>query len=188
MMLALLAAPASHAQDTTFLVTDAGIGRLNADTPYTVKDVSAALGGMPVTESKIYYDDIAVPVLERRATASACCWRSSAGRAAHLACRHLCAEAVTSTGVRSACHGKVFHKLPDRRCRNGLEQQKGCLLSGADLRTSAWSSLRLRDRDDSLPRPTCSPAARSRHHLDLERVVLGVSRSLDRRILRAHDL
>ena len=29
-MLALLAAPASHGQNNTFLVTDAGIGRLNA--------------------------------------------------------------------------------------------------------------------------------------------------------------
>ena len=30
-MLALLAAPASYAQSTTFLVTDAGIGRLTAE-------------------------------------------------------------------------------------------------------------------------------------------------------------
>ena len=30
-MLALLAAPASHAQSKTFLVTDAGIGRLTAE-------------------------------------------------------------------------------------------------------------------------------------------------------------
>src|SRR6185437_15590847 len=63
-MLALLAAPASHAQSKTFLVTDAGIGRLTAETPYTVKDVSAALGGLPVKTTTIYYRDIAISALE----------------------------------------------------------------------------------------------------------------------------
>src|SRR5262249_21279109 len=63
-MLALLA-PASHAQDkTTFLVTDAGIGHLTSQTPYTVAAVSEALGGLPVKATTIYYAHIAIPALE----------------------------------------------------------------------------------------------------------------------------
>ena len=59
-MLALLAAPASQAQNkTTFLVTDAGIGRLTAQTCLTtVKDVSAALAAACRSRSTtIYYRD-----------------------------------------------------------------------------------------------------------------------------------
>ena len=63
-MLALLAAPASHAQNRTFFVTDAGIGRVTSQTPYTAAAVSAALGGLPVKATTIYYKQIAIPALE----------------------------------------------------------------------------------------------------------------------------
>jgi len=155
MMLALLAAPASHAQDTTFLVTDAGIGRLNADTPYTVKDVSAALGGMPVTESKIYYDDIAVPVLEATRDGKRMLLAFKRRGGLHISHAVTYApEAVTSTGVSVGMPmGKVFHKLPDRRCRNGLEQQKGLVFCPAPDLSDVRLEFRCNyaTRDDSLP-------------------------------------
>jgi hypothetical protein len=126
-MLALLAAPASHAQNNTFLVTDAGIGRLNAETTYAAKDVSAALGGMTVAESKIYYEDIPIPVLEatRDGKRMLLAFRREGGLHISRAITYA-PESVTSTGVSVGMPmAKVFHRLPDRRCRNGLEQEKG---------------------------------------------------------------
>ena len=126
-MLALLAAPASHAQNRTFFVTDAGIGRLNAKTVYAAKDVSAALGGMPVAESKIYYENIAIPVLEatRDGKRMLLAFKREGGLHISRAITYA-PESVTSTGVSVGMPmAKVFHRLPDRRCRNGLEQEKG---------------------------------------------------------------
>jgi hypothetical protein len=57
-MLALLGAPAAQGQERTiFLVTDVGVGRINAETPYTVEAVSTALGGLLVTVTKINWED-----------------------------------------------------------------------------------------------------------------------------------
>ena len=126
-MLALLAAPASHAQNRTFFVTDAGIGRLNAETMYAAKDVSAALGGMPVAESKLYYENIPIPVLEatRDGKRMLLAFKREGGLHISRAITYA-PESVTSTGVSVGMPmAKVFHRLPDRRCRNGLEQEKG---------------------------------------------------------------
>jgi hypothetical protein len=154
-MLALLAAPASHAQDRTFLVTDAGIGRISAETPYTVKDVSAALGGMPVTESKIYYDHIAVPVLEAKRDGKRMLLAFKRRGGLHISHAVTYApEAVTSTGVSVGMPmAKVFHKLPDRHCRNGLEQEKGLVFCPAPDLASVRLEFRCdyATRSDSLP-------------------------------------
>jgi hypothetical protein len=132
-MLALLAAPASHAQNRTFFVTDAGIGRLNAETVYAARDVSAALGGMPVAESKIYYENIAIPVLEatRDGKRMLLAFKREGGLHISRAITYA-AESVTSTGIAVGMPmAKVFHRLPDRHCRNGLEQEKGLVFCPA---------------------------------------------------------
>ena len=126
-MLALLAAPASHAQNRTFFVTDAGIDRLNAETMYAAKDVSAALGGMPVAESKLYYENIPIPVLEatRDGKRMLLAFKREGGLHISRAITYA-PESVTSTGVSVGMPmAKIFHRLPDLRCRNGLEQEKG---------------------------------------------------------------
>ena len=133
MMLALLAAPASHAQDTTFLVTDAGIGRLTAETPYTVKDVSAALGGLPVKTTTIYYRDIAISALEamRDGKRVLLAFRRSGGMDVDRATTYA-PESVTSTGVAMGTPmGEVFEELPEPSCRNGLERQAGLVFCPA---------------------------------------------------------
>ena len=126
-MLALLAAPASYAQSTTFLVTDAGIGRLTAETPYTVNDVSAALGGLPVKTTTIYYRDIAIAALEatRDGKRVLLAFRRSGGVDVDRATTYA-PESVTSTGVAMGTPmGEVFEVLPEPSCRNGLERQAG---------------------------------------------------------------
>ncbi|HEY4167620.1 MAG TPA: DUF1131 family protein [Reyranella sp.] len=154
-MLALLAAPASQAQNHTFLVTDAGIGRLNGDTTYAVKDVSAALGGMTVTESKIYYEDIPIPVLEatRDGKRMLLAFKREGGLHISRAITYA-PEAVTSTGVSVGMPmAKVFHHLPDQRCRNGLEQEKGRVFCPAPDLENVRLMFRCdyATRDDSLP-------------------------------------
>jgi len=154
-MLALLAAPASHGHDNTFLVTDAGIGRLNALTPYAVKDVSTALGGLPVTETKIYYEDIPIPVLEatRDGKRVLLAFRREAGLHLSRAITYA-PESVTSTGVAVGMPmAKVFRRLPDRRCRNGLEQETGLVFCPAPDLANVRLEFRCNyaTRNDTLP-------------------------------------
>ena len=154
-MLALLAAPASEAQNNTFLVTDAGIGRLDAETLYAVKDVSAALGGMTVVESKIYYEDIPIPVLEamRDGKRMLLAFKREGGLHISRAITYA-PEAVTSTGVSVGMPmAKVFGRLPDRRCRNGLEQEKGRVFCPAPDLENVRLMFRCdyTTRNDSLP-------------------------------------
>jgi hypothetical protein len=154
-MLALLAASASHGHDTTFLVTDAGIGRLNAQTLYAAKDVSAALGGLPVAETKLYYENIPIPVLEakRDGKRMLLAFRREAGLHLSRAITYA-PESVTSTGVAVGMPmAKVFHRLPDPRCRNGLEQEKGLVFCPAPDLANVRLEFRCNyaTRGDSLP-------------------------------------
>lgn len=155
-MLALLAAPASHAQDkTTFLVTDAGIGRLNGRTTYAPQSVSAALGGMPVTEIKMNFEDFAFPALEatRDGKRMLLAFKRESGLGISRAIAYA-PESVTTTGVTVGMPmAKVFHRLPDRRCRNGLEQEHGLVFCPAPDMSNVRLEFRCNyaTRDDVLP-------------------------------------
>ena len=169
-MLALLAAPASQAQNkTTFLVTDAGIGRLNADTVYAAKDVSAAFGGMTVTETKIFYEKIPIPVLEatRDGKRMLLAFKREGGLHISRAITYA-PESVTSTGVSVGMPmAKVFPHLPDRRCRNGLEQEKGRVFCPApDL-----ENVRLEFRCDYATRNDSLPPAKVLAHCPVEAII-----------------
>jgi hypothetical protein len=132
-MLALLAAPASYAQSKTFLVTDAGIGRLTSQTRYAVKDVSAALDGLPVKTTTIYYRDIAISALEamRDGKRVLLAFRRSGGVNVDRATAYA-PESVTSTGVAMGTPmSEVFEELPEPSCRNGLERQAGLVFCPA---------------------------------------------------------
>jgi len=92
-----------------------------------VKDVSAALDGLPVKTTTIYYRDIAISALEamRDGKRMLLAFKREGGLHISRAITYA-PEAVTSTGVSVGMPmAKVFHRLPDRRCRNGLEQEKG---------------------------------------------------------------
>ena len=132
-MLALLAAPASHAQNKTFLVTDDGIGRLTSHTPYTAAAVSAALGGLPVKPTTIYYAHIAVPALEvtREGKRVLLAFKREGGVDVSRATVYA-PDSVTATGVAMGTPmGEVFEELPDPTCRNGLERQSGLVFCPA---------------------------------------------------------
>ena len=132
-MLALLAAPASHAQSKTFLVTDAGIGRLTAQTRYAVKEVSAALGGLPVKTTTIYYRSIAISALEamRDGKRVLLAFKQHGGVNVDRATAYA-PESVTSTGVAmGTLMSEVFEELPEPSCRNGLERQAGLVFCHA---------------------------------------------------------
>ncbi|MBS0526561.1 MAG: DUF1131 family protein [Proteobacteria bacterium] len=130
---ALLAAPASHAQDKTFFVSDAGIGRLTAETRYTVNDVSAALGGLPVKATTVYYRDIAISALEalRDGKRVLLAFKREGGVDVARATAYA-PESVTSTGVAMGTPmSEVFEELPEPSCRNGLERQAGLVFCPA---------------------------------------------------------
>ena len=132
-MLALLAAPASHAQNRKFLVTDEGIGRLTSHTPYTAAAVSAALGGLPVTPTTIYYAHIAVPALEatRDGKRGLLVFKREGGVDVARATAYA-PDSVTSTGVAMGTPmGRVFEELPDPGCRKGLDRQTGLVFCPA---------------------------------------------------------
>jgi len=154
-VLALLAAPASHAQDKTFLVTDAGIGRLTAETPYTVKGVSAALGGLTVKPTTIYFRNIAIAALEamREGKRVLLAYKRPGGVDVARASVYA-PESVTSTGVAIGTPmGEVFEQLPDPNCRNGLERQSGLVFCPAPNLENVRFAFRCNyeTRGDALP-------------------------------------
>jgi hypothetical protein len=155
-MLALLAAPVSHAQNkTTFLVTDAGIGRLNGRTTYAPQSVSTALGGMPVAETKINFEDFSIPALEatRDGKRMVLAFKREGGLGISRAITYA-PESVTSTGVSVGMPmAKVFHRLPDQRCRNGLDQEHGLVFCPAPDMSNVRLEFRCNyaTRDDVLP-------------------------------------
>jgi len=124
-ILALLVAPVSHGQVRTLRVTDDGVGGITARTPYTPEAVSAALGGLPVKATKIYFDNIAVPALEAMRD----------GKRVLLAFRHPAGTRViravvfapdgeTSTGVEiGMLMSRIYDHLPNLQCRDGLDQE-----------------------------------------------------------------
>ena len=132
-MLALLAAPASQAQNKTFLVTDDGIGRLTAHTPYTAAAVSAALGGLPVKAATIYYAHIAIPALEATRDGQRVLLAFKREGSVDVARATAYApDSVTSTGVAMGTPmSEVFEELPDSSCRNGLDRQAGLVFCPA---------------------------------------------------------
>jgi hypothetical protein len=132
-MLVIAAALPAHAQGKRFLVTNDGIGGITSRTECTPKAVSAALGGLPVKATEVFFDDIAVPVLEvtrddkRVLLAFKRRPGSRVGRAVAYA-----PESVTSTGVSIGTPmAKVYDQLPNRDCRNGLQQQTGLVFCPA---------------------------------------------------------
>jgi hypothetical protein len=151
----LLWAPASHGRNPPFLVTDNGVGDIDSRTPCTPKAVSAGLGGLPVAATKVYYDDIAVPVLEatRDGKRVLLAYRRSGGDLVS----HVIAyapETTTSTGVEiGTAMAEVYAKLPNRRCRNGLEQQKGLVFCPAPYLGNVRFAFRCNyaTRGDALP-------------------------------------
>ena len=155
-MLALLAAPASHAQNkTTFLVTDAGIGRLNGRTTYAPPSVSVALGGMPVTEIKMNFGNFVLPALEatRDGKRMLLAFKREGGLGISRAIT-FAPEAVTTTGVSVGMPmAKVFHRLPDQHCRNGLDQEHGLVFCPAPDMSNVRLEFRCNyaTRDDVLP-------------------------------------
>jgi hypothetical protein len=133
-MLALLAAPASFAQTVkTFFVTDVGIGRLNGRTLYSPKAVSAAMGGLPVTATTIKFDNISIPVLEATRDGKVVLRVFPRQGGMHISRAIAFApDAVTSTGVAVGMPmSKVFHRLPNQDCRNGMDQEKGLVFCAA---------------------------------------------------------
>jgi hypothetical protein len=116
-----------------FLVTDTSVGDITSRTPCTPKAVSAGLGGLPVAATKVYYDDIAIPVLEatRDGKRVLLAYQRPGGDLISRVIAYA-PESVTSTGVAiGAPMSEVYAKLPDRRCRNGLERQTGLVFCPA---------------------------------------------------------
>jgi hypothetical protein len=133
-MLALLAAPAAHAQTVkTFLVTDVGIGRLNGRTLYSPKAVSAAMGGLPVTATTINFDKIPIPVLEATRDGKLVLRVFQREGGMHISrAIAFATDAVTSTGIAVGTPmSKVFHRLPNPDCRNGMDLEKGLVFCPA---------------------------------------------------------
>ena len=132
-ILALLAAPVSHGQARTLRITDDGVGGITARTPYTPEAVSAALGGLPVKATKIYFEDIPVPALEatRDGKRVLLVFKHPAGtrviRAVVFA-----PDSETSTGVAiGMLMSRIYQHLPDLQCRNGLDEQSGLVFCPA---------------------------------------------------------
>jgi hypothetical protein len=168
-MLALLAAPASQAQSHTFLVTDAGIGRLTAQTRFTVKDVSAALGGLPVKATTIYYKTIAIAALEatRDGKRVLLAFRRSGGVDVARATAYA-PESVTSTGVAMGTRmSEVFDELPEPSCRNGLERQAGLVFCPAPN----LENVRFAFRCDYATHGDALPPVDVLAHCPLERII-----------------
>lgn len=167
-MLALLA-PASHAQNKTFLVTDTGIGRLTSHTPYTAAAVSAALGGLPVEATTIYYKSIAVPALEalRDGKRVLLAFKRDGGVDVFRATAYA-SDSVTSTGVAmGTLMGEVFEKLPDPNCRNGLERQAGLVFCPAP----SLENVRFAFRCDYATRGDVLPPAEVLERCPLDRII-----------------
>jgi len=154
-MLALLGMPAANGQDRTFLVTDVGVGRINAETPYTVEAVSAALGGLPVTATKIHYGHFPIAVLEatRDGKRVLLAFEREAGTRVARAVS-FAPESVTSTGVSIGTPmARVYGPLPDPGCRAGREQETGLVFCPAPYLDNVRFAFRCNHstRDDTLP-------------------------------------
>jgi hypothetical protein len=168
-MLALLAAPASHAQDKTFLVTDDGIGRLTSRTPYTAAAVSAALGGLPVKPTTIYYANIAVPALEatRDGKRVLLAFKRAGGIDVSRATAYA-PDSVTSTGVAMGTPmGEIFEDLPDSSCRNGLDRQAGLVFCPAP----SLSNVRYAFQCSYATKGDALPPAKVLEHCPLARII-----------------
>ena len=168
-MLALIAAPASHAQDKTFLVTDTGIGHLTSHTPYTAAAVSAALGGLTVKATTIYYKDIAVHALEalRDGKRVLLAFKRPGGVDVSRATAYA-PDAVTSTGVAMGTPmGEALDELPDRDCRNGLDRQSGLIFCPAP----SLSNVRFAFRCDYPRHGDALPPVNVLKHCPLERII-----------------
>jgi hypothetical protein len=133
-MLALLAAPASHSQThLPFLVTDRGIGGITAQTAYTPQAVSAALGGLPVAATTIYFDKFPISALEatRDGKRVLLAFPSPDGDRVARAVAYA-PDAATSTGVIvGTLMGTVFSGMAHRGCRAGLDDQAGLVFCPA---------------------------------------------------------
>jgi len=155
-MLALIAAPASHGQTRLpLLISDDGIGGITADTPYTPQAVSAALGGLPVMATKVYFDKIPIPTLEatREGKRVLLAFGGAGGDRVTRAVAYA-PDAVTSTGVAVGTPmGEVFSRLPNRSCRNGLEDQSGLVFCPAPYFSNIRFAFRCNHAtpDDELP-------------------------------------
>jgi len=156
-----LIAPASQgqgqgqAQSRPFRVSDAGIGGITAQTPYTPEAVSARLGGLPVRAITLHYEDFPIPALEatRDGKRVLLVFRHEAG--IHVARAVTYApESVTVTGVAIGTPmGQVFAHLPNQNCRNGLEQETGLVFCPASDLANVRYAFRCNyaTRDDALP-------------------------------------
>ncbi len=168
-MLALLAAPASHAQNKTFLVTDEGIGHLTSDTPYSAAAVSAALGGLPVKATTVYYAHIAIPALEatRGGKRVLLAFRREGGVDVARATLYA-PDSVTTTGVAMGTPmGEVFEELPDPSCRNGLERQAGLVFCPAPN----LSNVRFAFQCNHVAEGDALPPAKVLAHCPLARII-----------------
>ncbi len=168
-ILALLAAPASHAQNKTFLVTDDGIGRLTSHTPYTAAAVSAALGGLPVKPTTIYYAHIAVPALEatRDGKRVLLAFKREGGVDVSRATAYA-SDSVTSTGVAMGTPmGELFEELPDPGCRNGIDRQAGLVFCPAP----SLSNVRFAFQCNYATEGDALPPAKVLAHCPLARII-----------------
>jgi len=136
-------------------ITDDGVGGITAQTPYTPEAVSAALGGLPVKATKIYFEDIAVPALEatRDGKRVLLAFRHPAGTRVVWA-RVYAPDSVTSTGVAvGMLMSRIYDHLPNLQCRNGLKQQSGLVFCPAPGLGNVRFAFRCNyaTPDDSLP-------------------------------------
>jgi len=150
-----LPVPASHGQNRPFLVSDAGIGDITAQTPYTPEAVSARLGGLPVKAINLRYENFPTPALEatRDGKRVLLAFKLEADIRIGWAVAYA-PESMTATGVAIGTPmAQVFTDLPNRHCRNGLEQQTGLVFCPAsDLQNVRYAfRCNYRTREDVLP-------------------------------------
>jgi hypothetical protein len=168
-LLALLGAHAAHGQSKSFLVTDHGIGGITSMTPCTPEAVSAALDGLPAEATTVHFGDIAIPVLEvkRDGKRVLLAFKRRSGERISRAITYA-PESVTSTGVSIGTPmAKVYFELPDERCRNGMERQKGLVFCPAP----ALDNVRFAFRCDYEGRSDALPPADVLAQCPLERII-----------------
>ena len=137
------------------MVSDEGVGAITAETPFTPQAVSAALGGLPVKATKVYFDKIPITTLEatRDGKRVLLAFARSGGERVARAVAYA-PEAVTSTGVAVGTPmGRVFARLPNLHCRNGLEEQTGLVFCPAPYFDNVRFAFRCNHatRSDELP-------------------------------------
>jgi hypothetical protein len=134
-----------------------------------VKGVSAALNGLPVKTTTIYYGNIALSALEavRDGKRVLMAFKRSGGVNVSRATTYA-PESVTSTGIAMGSPmSEVFDKLPEPSCRNGLERQAGLVFCPAPN----LENVRFAFRCDYATRGDVLPPADVLAHCPLERII-----------------